>query len=105
MSGYKRMRREHQAALLKLEEKCKVEMEAHKAALDKEYDALLHNFTRELERLAVSIQIFSSDCIYLFLFYFLNYQASLNAYKTKFCLCKTHLILKSNSFCLKNFLE
>uniref|UniRef100_A0A1L8DML7 non-specific serine/threonine protein kinase n=1 Tax=Nyssomyia neivai TaxID=330878 RepID=A0A1L8DML7_9DIPT len=56
MSGYKRMRREHQAALLKLEEKCKVEMEAHKAALDKEYDALLHNFTRELERLALKHQ-------------------------------------------------
>ncbi|XP_020803363.1 serine/threonine-protein kinase Tao isoform X1 [Drosophila serrata] len=51
MSGYKRMRREHQAHLVKLEEKCKVDMEAHKAALDKEYDTLLHNFTRELERL------------------------------------------------------
>lgn len=52
MSGYKRMRREHQAALLKLEEKCKVEMEGHKSALDKEYDLLLHNFTRELEKLS-----------------------------------------------------
>lgn len=56
MSGYKRMRREHQAALLKLEERCKVEMEAHKSALDKEYDNLLHNFTRELERLEVKHQ-------------------------------------------------
>lgn len=55
MSGYKRMRREHQAALLKLEEKCKLEMEAHKGALDKEYDNLLYNFTRELERLEVRI--------------------------------------------------
>jgi thousand and one amino acid protein kinase len=54
MSGYKRMRREHQAALLKLEEKCKVEMDVHKTALDKEYDLLLHNFTRELEKLSVS---------------------------------------------------
>lgn len=52
MSGYKRMRREHQAALLKLEEKCKIEMEGHKGALDKEYDLLLHNFTRELEKLS-----------------------------------------------------
>lgn len=52
MSGYKRMRREHQAALLKLEEKCKVEMDGHKGALDKEYDLLLHNFTRELEKLS-----------------------------------------------------
>lgn len=56
MSGYKRMRREHQAALLKLEDKCKVEMEGHKTALDKEYDLLLHNFTRELERLAIKHQ-------------------------------------------------
>lgn len=54
MSGYKRMRREHQAALAKLEEKCKVEMEGHKGALDKEYDLLLHSFTRELEKLSVS---------------------------------------------------
>lgn len=54
MSGYKRMRREHQASLVKLEEKCKVEMENHKTALDKEYDVILHNFTRELDRLSVS---------------------------------------------------
>lgn len=56
MSGYKRMRREHQALLLKLEEKCKVEMEQHKGALDKEYDGLLTNFTRELERQEVKHQ-------------------------------------------------
>lgn len=53
MSGYKRMRREHQSALLKLEEKCKMEMEGHKAQLDKEYEALLQQFSRELERLQV----------------------------------------------------
>lgn len=57
MSGYKRMRREHQAALIKLEEKCKQEMEAHKAVLDKEYDILLNNFSRELERLEVTFKI------------------------------------------------
>lgn len=51
MSGYKRMRREHQAALVKLEEKCKLEMESHKSALDKEYELLLHNFQRDIERL------------------------------------------------------
>lgn len=56
MSGYKRMRREHQASLIKLEERCKGEMENHKTALDKEYDLLLHNFTRELERLSVKHQ-------------------------------------------------
>ncbi|XP_041972563.1 serine/threonine-protein kinase Tao isoform X2 [Aricia agestis] len=51
MSGYKRMRREHQAALLKLEERCKADVEAHKAQLDREYDALLQQLSRELERL------------------------------------------------------
>lgn len=51
MSGYKRMRREHQSALLKLEEKCKMEMDGHKTQLEKEYDALLQNFSRDLERL------------------------------------------------------
>lgn len=56
MSGYKRMRREHQAALVKQEEKCKVEMEQHKATLDKEYDLLLHNFTRELDKLSAKHQ-------------------------------------------------
>ncbi|XP_044738703.1 serine/threonine-protein kinase Tao [Chrysoperla carnea] len=53
MSGYKRMRREHQGALLKLEERCKLEMEQHKSQLDKEYEALLQTFSRELERLQV----------------------------------------------------
>ncbi|XP_013189599.1 serine/threonine-protein kinase Tao isoform X1 [Amyelois transitella] len=51
MSGYKRMRREHQAALLKLEERCKADMDAHKAQLDREYDALLMQLSRDLERL------------------------------------------------------
>lgn len=62
MSGYKRMRREHQAALVKLEEKCKVEMENHKTSLDKEYDLILHNFTRELERLSVRKIMIVSVC-------------------------------------------
>ncbi|XP_022902871.1 serine/threonine-protein kinase Tao [Onthophagus taurus] len=56
MSGYKRMRREHQSALLKLEERCKMEMENHKAQLDKEYETLLQQFSRELERLQTKHQ-------------------------------------------------
>ncbi|XP_046980924.1 serine/threonine-protein kinase Tao isoform X2 [Schistocerca americana] len=56
MSGYKRMRREHQAALLKLEERCKLEMEAHKQQLDKEYESLLQQFSKELEKLQVRHQ-------------------------------------------------
>ncbi|XP_069942474.1 serine/threonine-protein kinase Tao isoform X2 [Cherax quadricarinatus] len=51
MSGYKRMRQEHQRAQAKLEEKCRVEMENHKHMLDKEYEALLTQFSKELEKL------------------------------------------------------
>ncbi|CAH0549266.1 unnamed protein product [Brassicogethes aeneus] len=53
MSGYKRMRREHQSSLWKLEERCKMEMEAHKNQLDKEYENLLLSFSKDLERLQV----------------------------------------------------
>ncbi|XP_067014995.1 serine/threonine-protein kinase Tao isoform X2 [Anabrus simplex] len=56
MTGYKRMRREHQAALLKLEERCKVEMESHKQLLDKEYESLLQQFSKELEKLQLRHQ-------------------------------------------------
>ncbi|XP_068990705.1 serine/threonine-protein kinase Tao isoform X3 [Neodiprion pinetum] len=61
MSGYKRMRREHQGALftmfichcfqVKLEERCKMEVESHKQLLDKEYETLLQQFSKELEKL------------------------------------------------------
>lgn len=56
MSGYKRLRRDHQAALLKLEEQCRNEMERHKQMLDREYEQLLTQFSRELERLQVKHQ-------------------------------------------------
>lgn len=49
MSGYRRMRRQHQKALLQLETKCKQEIEEHKQKLDKEYEALLQTFARELQ--------------------------------------------------------
>ncbi|XP_063862796.1 serine/threonine-protein kinase Tao-like isoform X5 [Scylla paramamosain] len=51
LSGYKRMRQEHQRALVKLEERCRVDMENHKHVLDKEYEALLTQFSKELEKL------------------------------------------------------
>lgn len=56
MTGYKRMRREQQSALIKLEERCKVEMENHKQVLDKEYEALLQQFSKELEKLQIRHQ-------------------------------------------------
>lgn len=56
MSGYKRMRREHHSALLKLEDRCKLEMESHKQLLDKEYETLLQQFSKELEKLQIKHQ-------------------------------------------------
>lgn len=56
MTGYKRMRREQQSALIKLEERCKIEMENHKQVLDKEYEALLQQFSKELEKLQIKHQ-------------------------------------------------
>merc|ERR1719339_864708 len=56
MSGYKRLRRDHQAALAKLEEACRQEMEKHKQLLDKEYEQLLTQFSKELEKVQLKHQ-------------------------------------------------
>jgi len=56
MSGYKRLRRDHQAALTKLEEQCRQEMEKHKQMLDREYEQLLTQFSKELEKLQLKHQ-------------------------------------------------
>lgn len=56
MSGYKRMRRQHQKALITIEEKCRQEMEEHKQKLDKEYENLLQQFSKELEKFQVRHQ-------------------------------------------------
>ncbi|GAV05538.1 hypothetical protein RvY_15656 [Ramazzottius varieornatus] len=51
MSGYKRMIRDHQKAYQQYESRCKNEMDAHKMRLDREYEALLQTFAKELEKL------------------------------------------------------
>lgn len=56
MSGYKRLRRQHQKAILQLEAKCRQEIEEHKQKLDKEYEALLQQFSKELEKLQIKHQ-------------------------------------------------
>ena len=56
MSGYKRMRRDHQSALARLEENCRQEMEKHKVLLDREYEQLLTQFSKDLERLQLKHQ-------------------------------------------------
>ncbi|KAM3601721.1 uncharacterized protein V6R79_017764 [Siganus canaliculatus] len=51
MSGYKRMRRQHQKHLLALENKLKGEMDEHRLRLDKELESQRNNFTQEMEKL------------------------------------------------------
>ncbi|XP_069576072.1 serine/threonine-protein kinase TAO1 [Brachyistius frenatus] len=51
MSGYKRMRRQHQKHLMALENKLKGEMDEHRLRLDKELESQRNNFNQEMEKL------------------------------------------------------
>uniref|UniRef100_A0A8C2ZBV1 non-specific serine/threonine protein kinase n=1 Tax=Cyclopterus lumpus TaxID=8103 RepID=A0A8C2ZBV1_CYCLU len=51
MSGYKRMRRQHQKHLMGLENKLKAEMDEHRLRLDKELESQRNNFSQEMEKL------------------------------------------------------
>ncbi|XP_034054507.1 LOW QUALITY PROTEIN: serine/threonine-protein kinase TAO1-like [Gymnodraco acuticeps] len=51
MSGYKRMRRQHQKLLMGMENKLKGEMDEHRLRLDKELESLRNNFNQEMEKL------------------------------------------------------
>uniref|UniRef100_A0A3Q2XQ22 non-specific serine/threonine protein kinase n=1 Tax=Hippocampus comes TaxID=109280 RepID=A0A3Q2XQ22_HIPCM len=51
MSGYKRMRRQHQKHLLALENKLKGEMDEHRLRLDKELEGQRSNFAQEMDKL------------------------------------------------------
>ncbi|TRY98379.1 hypothetical protein DNTS_021801 [Danionella cerebrum] len=51
MSGYKRMRRQHQKHLMALENKLKAEMDEHRLKLDKELEAQRNSFAAEMEKL------------------------------------------------------
>lgn len=52
MSGYKRMRRQHQKQLLALENKLRAELDEHQLRLDKELEAHRNNFSAEAEKLS-----------------------------------------------------
>lgn len=56
MSGYKRLRRQHQKAIVQMETKCRQELEDHKQKLDKEYESLLQLFSKDLEKLQMKHQ-------------------------------------------------
>lgn len=51
MSGYKRMRRQHQKYLLALENKLKGEMDEHRLKLDKELENQRSSFAAEMDKL------------------------------------------------------
>ncbi|TRY74183.1 hypothetical protein DNTS_004352, partial [Danionella cerebrum] len=51
MSGYKRMRRQHQKQLMALENKLKAEMDEHQLRLDKELEAQRNSFSSEADKL------------------------------------------------------
>ncbi|KAJ0000914.1 hypothetical protein NQD34_005934 [Periophthalmus magnuspinnatus] len=51
MSGYKRMRRQHQKQLLGLENKLKAEMDEHQLKLDKELETQRNGFSSEADKL------------------------------------------------------
>ncbi|XP_041829209.1 serine/threonine-protein kinase TAO2 isoform X1 [Melanotaenia boesemani] len=52
MSGYKRMRRQHQKQLMGLENKLKAEMDEHQLRLDKELESQRNNFSMEGEKVS-----------------------------------------------------
>lgn len=52
MSGYKRMRRQHQKQLMGLENKLKAEMDEHQLKLDKELENQRNNFSMEADKLS-----------------------------------------------------
>ncbi|XP_056140133.1 serine/threonine-protein kinase TAO1 [Lampris incognitus] len=51
MTGYKRMRRQHQKHLMALENKLKGEMDEHRLRLDKELESQRNTFSQEIEKL------------------------------------------------------
>lgn len=52
MTGYKRMRRQHQKQLLALENKLKTEMDEHQLRLDKELESQRNSFSSEADKLS-----------------------------------------------------
>nr|XP_046232420.1 serine/threonine-protein kinase TAO2 isoform X1 [Scatophagus argus]XP_046232421.1 serine/threonine-protein kinase TAO2 isoform X1 [Scatophagus argus] len=57
MSGYKRMRRQHQKQLMGLENKLKAEMDEHQLRLDKELENQRNSFSLEGEKLSKKHQV------------------------------------------------
>lgn len=75
MSGYKRMRRQHQKQLMTLENKLKAEMDEHRLRLDKDLETQRNNFAAEMEKLIKKHQAamekeVADSLLLIFFFYF-----------------------------------
>ncbi|XP_067882593.1 serine/threonine-protein kinase TAO2-like isoform X2 [Heterodontus francisci] len=57
MTGYKRMRRQHQKQLMALENKLKAEMDEHQLRLDKELETQRNNFGAECDKVVKKQQV------------------------------------------------
>ena len=78
MSGYKRMRRQHQKQLMTLENKLKAEMDEHRLRLDKDLETQRNNFAAEREKLIKKHQAamekeVADSVLIIYLFYLVNY--------------------------------
>lgn len=78
MSGYKRMRRQHQKQLMTLENKLKAEMDEHRLRLDKDLETQRNNFAAEMEKLIKKHQAamekeVADSVLIIYLFYLVNY--------------------------------
>lgn len=51
ISGYKRMRRQHQKQLLALENKLRADLDEHRLKLDKELESQRNSFSAEMDKL------------------------------------------------------
>lgn len=82
MSGYKRMRRQHQKQLMTLENKLKAEMDEHRLRLDKDLETQRNNFAAEMEKLIKKHQAamekeVADSLLLIFFFYFFSFVDSL----------------------------
>ena len=51
LQGYKRLRQQHQKQILNLEQKQQSEMMEHRRSLEREFEAQMHSFDKEMEKL------------------------------------------------------
>lgn len=69
ISGYKRMRRQHQKQLLALENKLRADLDEHRLKLDKELESQRNSFAAEMDKLVKKHQAaLEKDVLYSTIF-------------------------------------